>query len=283
MTAQQPSAPPRARSGPSGPGIVHVTERHHERFTVVGNHLAQHPELSLMAIGLATHIQSLPKGTPVGIKALAARFPEGEIRIAAALRELEAHGYLARIKERLPSGRVVTRTISYNRPRLATSPAAAPASVTPVTRVAPVVPVTPVGAPDALDPKPAPPSHRPAVDLLSGLRAHDSRLLLTKRDVHRLAPAVAAWLERGVPASAVQRTLMTDLPQEPIRHPARFLAHRLAALLPPPLPTAPHPQSTAPRGSLRPDPLQTCDGCERAFRAPSPGRCRDCRSCGAAA
>ncbi|PZH07961.1 helix-turn-helix domain-containing protein, partial [Streptomyces sp. NTH33] len=22
----------------------------------------------------------------------------------------------------------------------------------------------------------------------------------------------------------------------------------------------------------------TCDGCERAFRAPEPGRCRDCRA-----
>jgi len=278
MTTQQPSAPPRARSGSSGPGIVHVTERHHEQFTVVGNHLAQHPELSLTAIGLATHIQSLPKGTLVGIKALAARFPEGEIRIAAALRELEAHGYLARIKERLPSGRVVTRTISYNRRRLAALPAAAPAPETPV------VPVTPVATPDALDPKPAPPSHRPAVDLLSGLRAYDSRLLLTERDVHRLAPSVSAWLERGVPASAVQRTLMNGLPQEPIRHPASFLAHRLVALLPPPLPTAPHPQSTATLlGSLRPDPFQTCDGCDRAFRAPSPGRCRDCRACGTAA
>ncbi|WP_406330827.1 helix-turn-helix domain-containing protein [Streptomyces sp. NBC_00203] len=280
MTAQQPSAPPRARSGPSGPGIVHVTERHHEQFTVVGNHLAQHPELSLMAIGLAIHIQSLPKGTPVGIKALAARFPEGEIRIAAALRELEAHGYLARIKERLPSGRVVTRTISYNRPRLVAPSAAAP---TADTSAAPGPLVAPVALPVALDPRAAPPSHRPAVDLLSGLRAYDSRLLLTERDVYRLAPAVAAWLERGVPATVVQRTLMTGLPQEPIRHPARFLAHRLVALLPPPLPAAPHPRSTAPHGSLRPDPFQTCDGCDRAFRAPGPGRCRDCRSCGAAA
>ncbi|MCX2927653.1 hypothetical protein [Streptomyces sp. NEAU-W12] len=24
-------------------------------------------------------------------------------------------------------------------------------------------------------------------------------------------------------------------------------------------------------------PFQTCDGCERAFRAPEPGHCRDCR------
>ncbi|MDX5577909.1 hypothetical protein PV779_60900, partial [Streptomyces sp. ID01-9D] len=25
-------------------------------------------------------------------------------------------------------------------------------------------------------------------------------------------------------------------------------------------------------------PFQTCDGCERAFRSPTPGRCRDCRT-----
>ncbi|WP_306801434.1 hypothetical protein [Streptomyces sp. T12] len=116
MTEQQPSAPARAKSGHSAGGVEHVTEPHHDHFVVVGNHLAQHPELSLTAIGLAVHIQSLPARTPVGIKTLAAKFPEGEMRIAGALRELEAHGYLARTKERLQSGRVVTRTISYNRP-----------------------------------------------------------------------------------------------------------------------------------------------------------------------
>ncbi|MET8246159.1 helix-turn-helix domain-containing protein [Streptomyces sp. NPDC005202] len=266
MTEQQPSAPACAQSGHSGAGVHHVTERHREHFTVVGNHLAQHPELSLTAIGLATHIQSLPTGTSIGIKALAARFPEGEIRIAAALRELEAHGYLARIKERLPSGRVVTRTISYNKPRLATVRAAAEPGPRP----------TPMPVPEASAAS-ARPLHR-AVDLLSGLRAHDSRLLLSERDVRRLAPAVSAWLERGVPPTAVQRTLTADLPQDPIRHPAAFVAHRLTALLPPRLPAPTH--HPAP---LRPEPLQTCDGCDRAFRAPQPGRCRDCRMSGAAA
>ena len=61
---------------------------------MIGNHLAQHPDLSGLAIGLAVHIQSLPSGTKVDIKTLAARFPEGTTRIAAALRELETHGYL---------------------------------------------------------------------------------------------------------------------------------------------------------------------------------------------
>ncbi|GHD14107.1 DNA-binding protein [Streptomyces violarus] len=254
MTDQHPSAPARPQSGTSG--VQHVTERHDDHFTVVGNHLAQHPDLSLTAIGLAVHIQSLPAGTPVGIKALTAKFPEGEIRIAAALRELEAHGYLARPRERLQSGRVVTRTISYNRP-----PTTAPDRPRPE-------------APSARTEAPAPSPHRTATDLLAGLRALDSRLLLTERDVHRLAPEVTAWLERGVPATAVERTLTSGLPQDPIKHPAALLAHRLTTLLPPPLPVAPTHSEPA---ALRPDPFQTCDGCERAFRAPHPGSCRDCR------
>jgi hypothetical protein len=262
MTDKHPSAPARPQSGHSGYGVTHVNEPHHDNFTVVGNHLAQHPELSLTAIGLAVHIQSLPAGTSIGVKTLAGKFPEGEMRIAAALRELEEHGYLSRPRERLRSGRVVTRTISYNRPRRAVTVAAAAAKP---QRQAPPIAQTPAAA--------ASPLHRTAADLLAGLRAHDSRLLLTERDVQRLAPAVADWLKRGVPATAVQRTLTTGLPQDPIRHPAAFLAHRLTALLPPPLPAAPPPPSP-----LRPDPLQTCDGCDRAFRAPEPGRCGDCRT-----
>ncbi|ELS53996.1 hypothetical protein STVIR_5019 [Streptomyces viridochromogenes Tue57] len=230
---------------------------------VVGNHLAQHPELSLTAIGLAVHIQSLPARTPIGIKTLAAKFPEGEMRIAAALRELEAHGYLARTKERLQSGRVVTRTISYNKPGVAVARAAAKPAPRPASPPGPEAPAAPRTA---------------ATDLLAGLRAYDSRLLLAERDVHRLAPAVSAWLERGVAPTAVQRALSNGLPQDPIQNPAAFLAHRLQALLPPPLP-APE-RRTAP---VRPDPLQTCEGCDRAFRSPRPGRCRDCRPVGVAA
>ncbi|MGW6903060.1 helix-turn-helix domain-containing protein [Streptomyces sp. NPDC054940] len=257
MTEQNPSAPERAKSGHPAGGVEHVNEPHHDNFVVVGNHLAQHPELSLTAIGLAVHIQSLPAKTPIGIKALTAKFPEGEIRIAAALRELEAHGYLARTKERLQSGHVVTRTISYNKPRLAVARAITEPAPRPTPPPSPQTPAAP----------------RTAIDLLAGLRAHDSRLLLSERDVHRLAPAVSAWLERGVPPTAVQRTLTNGLPKDPILHPAAFLAHRLEALLPPSLP------APASRPSpIRPDPLQTCDGCDRAFRAPAPGRCRDCRT-----
>lgn len=108
MALEHPSAPSRAASrhrvGTAPSGVVHVNVQHTDHYTVVGNHLAQHRALSLVAIGLALHIQSLPAGSKVGIKALVGRFPEGEIRIATALRELEAHGYLERSRVRTEGG-----------------------------------------------------------------------------------------------------------------------------------------------------------------------------------
>lgn len=106
MDTQNPSVRPHAQTRPTGKnhpprnaranthpgGVTHDNSRHTTRFTVIGNHLAQHPELSALAIGLAVHIQSLPSGARAGIKTLASRFPEGPTRIAAALRELETHG-----------------------------------------------------------------------------------------------------------------------------------------------------------------------------------------------
>lgn len=92
-------------------------------------------------------------------------------------------------------------------------------------------------------------------------------------------PAGDRWLERGIEPQAVHRTLTAALPGGPIVRPAGLLAHRLTALLPPPLPPAPQP--------TLPDPLQNCDDCDRAFRAPVPGRCPACeatsRTTGAAA
>ncbi|MDW8810002.1 helix-turn-helix domain-containing protein, partial [Streptomyces scabiei] len=105
------------RSGVSS-GVTHVKEYQPDRYTIIGNHLAQHRELSLTAIGLGTHILSLPQGASADIRTLAERFAEGRDRIAFALRELEAHGYVERVRERVDGGRVVTRTYAYNAPAL---------------------------------------------------------------------------------------------------------------------------------------------------------------------
>ncbi|MFF1561208.1 hypothetical protein [Streptomyces sp. NPDC058279] len=126
--------------------------------------------------------------------------------------------------------------------------------------------------PEAEEPDIAAPLHPAALDLLAGLRALDPRLLLSERDILRLAPGASTWLERGIAPAAIARKLVADLPEH-IRHPASVLAYRLTAMLPPPLPAAPPEPEKAPA----PHPLQNCDSCERAFRAPEPGRCGDCR------
>lgn len=173
-------------SGPVPSGVVHINSRHTARFTVVGNHLAQHPGLSLVAIALAVHIQSLPAGARIGVKVLADRFPESEARVAAALRELEAHGYLCRTRERLPNGRVVTRTVSYNqpgKPRTDVSPGVVPPGAVPpaAAPVASAVPVAPAAA------APVPPAVVPAAE--QQLRSQPPPQPLPRAGVHGPRPA----------------------------------------------------------------------------------------------
>ncbi|MFF7901022.1 helix-turn-helix domain-containing protein [Streptomyces sp. NPDC088817] len=306
MGIQNPSVPPRAQSriaadkdpnrGHHTGGLVHDNTRHTTRFTVIGNHLAQHRELSLLAIGLGVHLQSLPKGARVDIKTLTVRFPEGATRIAAALRELEAHGYLRRPRERAPGGRIVTRTISCNQPTAArrhhdepphTAPDAPdrPATAAPKQEQCEKQAARETGGahekraarkPLPAVPRPAYPAPallQAATDLLADLRRRDPRLLLSACDTAHLAPGVAAWLEREVGPAAVRHALTADLPSEGLRRPAAVLAYRLTAQLPPPLPF----RAPAAPPPVR-HPLQTCEGCDRAFRAPAPGRCRDCRT-----
>ena len=273
MDTQNPSAPSCAQSrmpGENHPhaGLIHDNARHTERFTVIGNHLAQHQALSLLAIGLGVHIQSLSKGARVDIKSLAARFPEGTTRIAAALRELETHGYLRRERQRIPGGRIVTRTVSCNRPghreRTGAEPAPRKRAATARKAALPAVPQPGYASPGLL---------QTAIDLLTTLRHHDPRLLLSATDAEHLAPGVAAWLERDVAPTAVRHALTADLPEDPLRRPAALLAHRLAERLPP-LPAHRTPEPTP---AVR-HPIRNCDGCDRGFRSPTPGRGRDCRT-----
>ncbi|MGO4426401.1 helix-turn-helix domain-containing protein, partial [Streptomyces sp. MCAF7] len=119
MAEQQLSAHSRARSEVrrSAGGVTQISDYQPKRYTIIGDHLTQNHDLSLTAIGLGAHIQSLPNGAAVDIRTLAGKFTEGRDRVAAALRELEEHGYIRRIRERTPEGRIVTRTLSYNVPR----------------------------------------------------------------------------------------------------------------------------------------------------------------------
>ncbi|WP_329346144.1 hypothetical protein [Streptomyces microflavus] len=302
--------------GPLPPsGVIHVAIPHASRFTIVGNHLAQHAELSLIAIGIGVHIQSLPTGSEVGIKALASRFTEGETRIAAALRELEAHGYLHRTRVRLTNGRLVTRTVFCNQPGAALRGGMVAAPVPLVTPV-PAPLVTPAPVPVVVAPAPAPPpspspeptpvpeeSH-PPVRVPSRTAPKAARRPLPRPreltpELRQTASAILAGLrshakelvlseddvEALVPGVAAWlerdahpdsiRHALTTELPQPPKHPAKIVKHRLTALLPPPLPGA---HELAPVRRTLVIPLQNCDGCDRAFRATAPGHCRGCRN-----
>ncbi|WP_225860624.1 helix-turn-helix domain-containing protein [Streptomyces triticiradicis] len=288
--------------------MTHVREYQPDQYTIVGNHLAQHRGLSAAAIGIAVHILSLPEGARVDIRSLAERFPEGRDRIACALRE------------RLPSGRMVTRTYAFHAPALtrarreaepetAAAPvaSAAPAATVPAAQASPTIPDLAVldlavsgGPPSGVEsatrtqaPEPAAAraeqestcgEHRDKAEaLLAGLRRTDIRLTLSGREVRRLAPLVVAWFENGLGRASVIHALTDDLPLH-VRHPAGFLRNRLLDLLPPALPPLPGAGESEPLPSrpLPPPPaMATCEGgCDRGFRAPFPGAW--CRDCRAA-
>ncbi|MCC5480113.1 helix-turn-helix domain-containing protein [Streptomyces barringtoniae] len=293
---------PGVRRSTTHSGVTHVRTYQSGQYVVVGNHLAQHRELSLTAIGLATHILSVPEGTPVDIRSLADRFPEGRDRIASALRELEAHGYLARVREHTESGRLVTRTYVHHTPATGSAAPLRVAGRPAKTRTRdrrPMAGTNVLAAPEEDDrasvvseasapPNPQSPEpvcggrhHDKAVTLLAGLRRTDNRLLLSRRDVDQLVPAVAAWFDSGATAAVVHHALTAGLPAE-VKNPAKLIAYRLDELLPVPLPARPAVSPPIERmvgATGRAAPLQNCDGCERAFRAPHPGgRCRDCRT-----
>jgi hypothetical protein len=269
----------RIRQNPTRSGVTHIREYQPDRFTIIGNHLAQHRELSLTAIGLGTHILSLPQGASADIRTLAERFPEGRDRIAFALRELEAHGYIERVRERVDGGRVVTRTYAYNAPALtrhrraaagagdgAGFTAARPTRPVPVgqgdparpsadvTSAPPGVAVAPVpagvdNAPGAEDRAPTPPES--AEPEPSGGEHHDKAvaLLVGLRRTDDRFTLSRRDVRRLTPAviawfdngasATAVHHAMTADVPALVEHPAGFLAYRLRELLPPPLPPSP--------------------------------------------
>ncbi|MFF8314892.1 hypothetical protein [Streptomyces lydicus] len=259
MTSAQSNAPSPAPSCPSS-GVIHIRTRQTSHFTVLANRLAQRAG-SAVTVGVAAYILSLPDGAPITIAALCAHFAEGKKALAEALRELEDEGWLERRIERGPRGRIITRTFAYDLPGAVPEPTCAyEQEPEPTTEPEPAPSPTPEAAPEA-------------TDLLSRLPHRDRRLLLSEREITALAPAVTEWLDRGAPPQEITAALTDGLPARFTRRPARLLAHRLAALRPPAR-TGPLPQPD--RSPVIP--LQNCDGCDRAFRADRPGRCRGCRS-----
>lgn len=95
-------------------------------FVIIDNALAQNNRLSFGARGLAEYLLSLPPGSRVDIRSLAADNPEGRGAIAGYMNELEAERYLVRTRTQGERGRFVTTTTMYEEPQ---DPASLPTSL----------------------------------------------------------------------------------------------------------------------------------------------------------
>ncbi|MDQ1037803.1 hypothetical protein QFZ75_004219 [Streptomyces sp. V3I8] len=293
MAESQSNAPLRADAGTPTSGVIHVRTRLTADFTVISNALAQRRG-SAVTVGVATYILSLPDGSPVSIAALCEHFDEGEILISRALRELERAGYLERRRERGPGGHIRTRTFFHSVPGGRPEPDGPPdppkppkpsKSAKPAEPPRPRMPLAVEAVPaaqeathvrhEAEEQSPLAAADPRAVAVLASLRHVDSRLLLSGQDVARLAPAVTQWLAAGVLPTHITEHLTARLPDHLLARPASILAFRLRET---PLPPPARARIVEPEIRTAIVPFQTCDGCERAFRAAVPGHCRDCRS-----
>ncbi|MFJ9981732.1 hypothetical protein [Streptomyces cyaneofuscatus] len=312
MGTQQVSAPLRAPSS----GIVHINIRLTDGYSIISNRLSQHRDLSLLAIGLGTHIQSLPAGKRIGIKVLAEIFPESEAAIAAGLRELEQHGFLRRTRERVRGGRVATRTESYNHPEAAAR-RAAPAPVRePEAEPAPELETEPEPEPEAepvpeleTEPEPEPegePVPESEAEPVPEEPAPAPRLVPPPTAPKPPRPplpgpcrptealyAAAADLLAGLRRTAPVFVLSEEDVRRLVPGVAAWLergmrpdAVREALTSDPPVPLR-HPAKLLrhrliaklppPLSAAAPVvPLQNCDDCDRAFRSPVAGVCRGC-------
>lgn len=294
-------------------GVRHANVRLTGRFTVVSNDLIQHPEMSAVARILGIYIQSLPAGTPIGIKDLVKQLPLGETSIGNGLRELVAFGYLDRSLESLPGGRIVTRTVSYNHPRAAAVVAARRGAHGHAAPTDPTVPPVPSAVDRAPEPEQeqeappapeAPPEAAAVPDAEAGPTSEAEAAPASRLPVPRVADDPG---RRRIACEVLAELRRVDpqllLGERDIQYLAGGVeawlergagVHALVAALTARLPEGlrnpagliahrlaaqlPPPLAPLPRAPafVPPDPMRNCDKCDRGFRSATRDTCNDC-------
>lgn len=80
-------------------------------FVMVENATVRDQRISFRAVGLLTHLLSLPQGAPIGSVHLAKSRPEGRTAIQSAYRELRQYGYV--VQERKQNDDGTWRTVTH--------------------------------------------------------------------------------------------------------------------------------------------------------------------------
>jgi hypothetical protein len=229
---------------------IHRT-RHDRDFTVVPHGIARNRNLSFTARGLLGYLISLPNGFKEDVKTLADRNPVvGRKGIENAIDELIAERYYFRVTTRDAQGLIRTQVYVFDQPQEDFSPL--PASPGTGTAVAGDAGTYPFGKKNSSKNEtknpPSPPAEKPAPAALAPERegfsekqdkqtteaarilrrfaAIDSRLKLSERQVAKLAPSVADWLDRGATIAEITDAVTQGLPAK-VYSAARLVEDRL--------------------------------------------------------
>lgn len=119
------------------PGGIQRGPRRADNFTILSNEVLNDSRLSFRARGVLIWLLSKPADWRTRSDAIAGQTPEGRESVRAAMRELEAIGYLVREKVRdAKTGRISTIQTIFEEPVEVTKSQVIPAPRKPVTRVA---------------------------------------------------------------------------------------------------------------------------------------------------
>lgn len=82
-----------------------IREEHKDNFTIMNNHHFKDKSLSLKAMGLLSLMLSLPPDWDYSVRGMATRCKDGIDSVRSTMLELEAAGYLERVRTRRSNGR----------------------------------------------------------------------------------------------------------------------------------------------------------------------------------
>ncbi|MER8116262.1 hypothetical protein [Streptomyces sp. NPDC094031] len=233
---------------------IHRIPTHDRDFVMIANKAIQDPRISHTARGILALVLSLPSGVKENVRTLSDGYPQGRSAVAKAVAELREFGYwvtkTARDEE---SNQIVSTVDVYELPNLTSSPVpprpvtgrkgTRKAGTSPVgekdsskdgKKNPPLPPAAPVADADAMhgvvvgegSSTRSDRQSTEAARILRRLGSVDTRLRLTDRQVSKLVPQVADWLDRGATVAQITDAVTQGLPAK-IYSAARLIADRL--------------------------------------------------------
>jgi hypothetical protein len=232
---------------------IHRIPTHERDFVIIANKAIQDPRISHTARGILALVLSLPSGVKENVRTLSDNYPQGRSAVANAVKELREFGYwVTKTARDDESNQIVSTVDVYELPNLASIPV----PTRPVTSPAANrnTGTSPNGEKDSskygeknppfppVEDEPAPSApeadregegdkrngkqETEAARILRRFAAIDTRLKLSDRQVAKLAPSVADWLDRGATITEITDAVTQGLPAK-VYSAARLIADRL--------------------------------------------------------